>query len=84
MENIKVPVVTRTLMARVQRRLNTEGQKLKKCLPHANAYPSLGEYYIVSSLDNTLVATHQDLGTLGKELGVIKPYEVLVEEKSCE
>lgn len=71
-----VTIAERALLARIQRRLKLDGQKLLKCRHQDPAtYAQLGTYYIVD--EHTIVATHQEPETLGRELGVLKPYEKL-------
>ena len=71
-----VSISERALLARIQRKLKLDGQKLLKCRqPDPATYAQLGLYYIVD--DQTIVATHQELEKLAKALGCLKPYEKL-------
>lgn len=71
-----VPISERALVARINRQLNKEDQQLRKCRPDQRGYGELGDFYIVG--DRTGVeAQHVDIERLGKELGVLKPYEKL-------
>lgn len=71
----RVSISERALLGRIQRKLKTNGQKLVKCRPDTAAYAELGSYYITDG--RAVIAQHRELEVLGRELGVLKPYEKL-------
>ncbi len=73
----KVGVSVRALLARVNRKLAHEYLVLKRCRSDAKFYTELGDFYAVSIRTNYVDATHVDLETWAKEIGVLKPYEEL-------
>lgn len=75
-EKLLVPISERALVARIQRKLKPDGQRLIKHRVGTPAYNGLGQYCIVNQFDAD-PATHQDLEKLAKALGCLKPYEKL-------
>jgi hypothetical protein len=73
----KVQITERALLARVNRKLNHDGERLKSCPASRASYSELGDYYIVDLGRNTITAQHVDLLALALDLGCIKPYEEL-------
>jgi hypothetical protein len=76
-----VPITRRALVQRIGRALGRKGERLK-----ANSRPGpaadLGNYYTVDINRRSVVQTHlDDLEKLGRELGVLKPYERIEKEK---
>ena len=71
-----VLIKDRALAARIHRKLMKEGQQLCKCRPGTATHKQLGDYYIVDQFQ-ALLSTHQDLETLGRKMGMLKPYEKL-------
>lgn len=72
-------VSERAMMARINRRLAKEGQKLCKTPPQSRWFNDLGAFHIVNENQNVIEAQHVDLEELAKELGTLKPGEVLEE-----
>jgi hypothetical protein len=74
-----VPVTTRALIQRLNRRLAREDQQV-------HAYrggrweSDLGRYYIVNMNRNVIVARHVNLEALGRDLEVLRPWEALAAE----
>ncbi len=76
----RVPVSERALVQRINRTLAKEGRSgevLRKTRPGRWA-TELGEYYVVDLDANSLLQTGTNVEELGRELGVLKPYEQLV------
>jgi hypothetical protein len=67
----KRPVTWRAVVQRVNRRLAHDGEMLR-------ADRSSGEHYIVDIQRNAVTAQHVDVEELGRELGVIRPWEEVV------
>jgi hypothetical protein len=78
MSQLKVGVVERTVVQRINRVLAHDGRKLRKCQVTSRSYSTLGTWYMVEQ--NCVVATDLDLEELAKELRVLRPWEVLEEE----
>lgn len=72
----KVPITERALVARIRRRLAKAGELLRRTrgIDH-----NLGAYYRVNVDRNFVVATHVDPEALGRELGVVHPWEALAQ-----
>lgn len=69
-------VSERALMARINRKLDEDGEKLKKARQSEQA--ELGNYYVVSENQNTVTAHGiDDLEAWARDLGVLKPFETL-------
>jgi len=75
--NITVPVRPRALFQRVQRALLANGKELRRTRGEP-AIRALGALYIASG--NGVIDHHVNLETLARKLGVIEPYEHLIED----
>ena len=78
----KVPVSTRAVVARINRKLAEVDEVLRRSRPHyVEGRPfydqNVGEFYRVDTRRNFLVQGHVDLEALGRELEVLKGYEAL-------
>lgn len=68
----KVKVTARALFQRIDRKLKRNGEKL--CTAKSDSTKEeLGHYYIVRP--SGVVRADVDLGKLGRELGVLQPWE---------
>lgn len=76
---IKSPVTKRALVQRINRKLAAKGEKLIATRGEI-AQSELGDFYRVSVDGGTITAKHIEPEKLGRELGVLKPYEVLTEK----
>ncbi len=81
------PVSMRALTQRINRRLKRQDQVLKAARG-ARARVELGDYYIRDSRvpyfevgDSWFIRGHVDPEALGRELGVLQPYEALVDNE---
>jgi hypothetical protein len=79
----KVPVTMRALIARINRKLTGDDMQLKKT-KGVRARIDLGDYYVLNTRYNAIMYHYKDCDPeeLGRELGVIKPYERLDEEEA--
>jgi hypothetical protein len=68
----KVPITKRALVQRINRHLRKRNEALR-----GKRGPNTGEYYLVDFKRNTLIEDAVAVETLGRELGVLKPYERL-------
>jgi hypothetical protein len=69
----KVPVTLRALTQRINRALARRGEKL--CA--ARAESELGWFYVVNVHLGTVEAQHQNPEALGRDLGVLRPWETV-------
>tara|TARA_B100001059_G_scaffold212378_2_gene227370 strand:+ start:390 stop:620 length:231 start_codon:yes stop_codon:yes gene_type:complete len=76
---MKAKLTERALFARVDRKLQKEGERLRRNREGTRAHDELGSYYVVASDRNTIEATNIDLQKLAKELGVLADWEELEE-----
>ena len=74
-----VPVGERALIARINRKLKQQGEKLKKLRGERWA-SDLGYFYIVNETLNSVEAQHVNLEEMARELGALAEWERLAEE----
>ena len=68
-------VTTRALIARINRKLKPDFEVLRKARG-ASAEADVGEYFVVDLRFNAIVDKHVDPESYGRELGVLKDFEV--------
>ena len=71
----KVKVSERAIIARINRRLTKQNEKLIICEETSPNFAELGRYYIVDLNQNTITGKWFDIERLGTELKVLKGYE---------
>jgi hypothetical protein len=82
----KVPVTVRALIQRINRKLAQEDKRLVKTRENAltgNGVPlvhDLGRYYAIDVGRNQMADTHVDPEKLGRQLGVMQPWEKLADD----
>lgn len=79
MKTLKFPVTMRALIQRINRKLGTYEQVRKS--RSSGAKYDLGDFYIIDHNRNFITATHVDPEELGRELGVLRPFETVIEEE---
>jgi hypothetical protein len=72
---IKSPVTKRALVQRINRKLAATGEKLIATRGEI-AQSELGDFYRVNA-HGTITSKNDEPEKVGRELGVLKPYEVL-------
>jgi hypothetical protein len=72
----KVPVSEKALIQRINRKLKSDHEVVKKTR-HGRAWRDLGDFYRLDWYRNTIIDHHIDLEDLGRELEVLEAYEVL-------
>jgi hypothetical protein len=82
-EKYTVPISERALLARINRQLVKEDQKLAKTRSE-KAKVEVGDYYLLNFERNAILRMRVDLEDLGHDLGVLKRYEVLDDEECGE
>lgn len=76
----QTPVTQRALLARVNRKLAADGQRMKQARQGTRAHQDLGDFYVIDLSRNALEASHCDLETWARDMGAMAPYERLVGE----
>ena len=74
----KVKITTRALLQRINRKLDSDQEKLHTSRGE-QAYQDVGRYYIINYYNNSITASGVDPEALGRELGVLKAYEEVVD-----
>jgi hypothetical protein len=71
----KAPVARQALIARINRKLAHDSEKLRKS--SAKSESTLGEYYVVSTEPGAsgVIHTDVDVEDWARELGVLQPWE---------
>jgi hypothetical protein len=74
---VQVPVSTRAVIQRINRKLKPDNERLK--VTRGDRWrPALGDYYVVNFDRNRIVNKNVDPEALGRELDVLKPHEAVV------
>lgn len=73
MENIS----ERALVARINRALAKQYKAVRRFRKNAQGFDYHGRYYVLDTWHNSPIATHVNLETLGRELGVMGESESL-------
>lgn len=74
-----VPVTVRALFQRLNRRLKANDQKLVAARSE-RVRAEVGDYFVIDTARNTVVAMHVDLNELAREVGALAGHESVVEE----
>jgi hypothetical protein len=74
----RIPVSTRAVIARINRKLKPNGEMLK--VMRGRARSSVGDYCIVNFERNWIANPHVDPEAVGRELGVLEPWEEVMSE----
>lgn len=69
-------ITERLVMARINRALH-DGRQLRKCRKTSIMFGRFGTYWLQDS-DGRIVKNHVDLEKMGREVGVIAEWEVMV------
>ena len=78
-EQQTIPVSERALIGRINRRLRHEGRLLRTARGQA-VVSSVGRFYVIDINRNWIVWQNIDLEALGRELGVLQPWERMEEQ----
>lgn len=70
-------ITENALVKRVNRRLSSDGQRIRRCAYSSTWYSELGRIYVCEG--SLVTAKHFDLEFNARELGVMKDSEVLTE-----
>ncbi|WP_316205267.1 hypothetical protein [Bradyrhizobium sp. SZCCHNS3004] len=79
----KVPVTMRALLARINRRLARDDQALRSCRSDSRWWRDLGDHYVVDVNRNIIQDTFVDPVIYGSELGVMQPFECVIDEAAA-
>jgi hypothetical protein len=74
-EGTLVPVSMRALIARINRKLKADDEKL--CATRERWRGNLGDYFIVSLTSNIITCRHVDVEELARDIGVLRACERL-------
>ncbi len=77
---IKVPVGRDALVARINRRMAENNERLLAARS-ARVKMEMGDYYIVNTKHGGMTRSNLDLVDLARELRCLQPWEALVEEE---
>lgn len=80
MEPFKKQVTKRAAEARLRRHLAKDGLLLRRCAFTSRDWTRLGDLYVVDASMNAVVDRDLDLETSCREAGLLKPYEVMLED----
>jgi hypothetical protein len=75
----KVPVTTRALLQRVNRKLAADGMQLK-ATRGMRAVADLGDFYVIDASRNFVVDKYVNIEELGRKVGALRPWEVLADK----
>lgn len=76
--NAQLPITERALVARINRKLEKEGEILRRCRENSRWFTDMGRYYTVDIVSNAVGARGvSDLESFGRDLGVVKAFERL-------
>lgn len=73
----RIPVTTRALIQRINRKLAADGQKLRAT--RGQVQSERGDFYRVDTRRNIVIG-YPDIESLGRELKVLQEYEELVKD----
>jgi hypothetical protein len=71
----------RALIQRINRKLRDEDEVLK--IPRGRARHQLGDFFLLNWRLNIVVHDHVDPEPLARELGVLRPWEKVIEEEGA-
>jgi hypothetical protein len=77
----KVQMSLRAVLGRINRRLRQAGEHLYTNRADREQ-STLGHYYIVNLRENRIARTHVDVEALAREMGLLKPWEEIMQEKT--
>jgi DNA-binding response OmpR family regulator len=72
---VKRPITTRTLLARINRKLAHSNEAVRKCREGSHGHANLGDYYLLDLYTNTVRNSQIDLEHLARELQVLHEFE---------
>ena len=76
----KVPVSKVALLARINRKLAGQGERLFARRGRAADRETMGDYYIIDTKKNIPIEFWVDLEDKARELGVLQPWERLADD----
>jgi hypothetical protein len=79
MKNLKAGVTMRALIQRINRKLSTDQEVLKKTRGE-RACQDLGDYYVLNVNRNWIVGKDVAPEALGRKLGVLSAWEAVIDE----
>jgi Domain of unknown function (DUF6602) len=77
-EKVSVPVTLRSVLQRINRKLAKQGEVLKATRGE-RARSQMGDFFVIDASRNFLVQANVDPEALARELGVLNPWESVIE-----
>ena len=74
-EKTLVPITEKALYQRINRKLHSRGEVLKRA--RGNVWLTLGEYFVVDVQSNAVVSHHVDIEDHAREIGALAAWECL-------
>lgn len=79
-EHRKVKVTEKAVVARIRRKLASDGESLRRCRPNSRSYHELGDWYTTDDRIGAVIHKGINIAELAKELGVLKDWEEIDDE----
>ena len=79
---LKVPVTNRALIQRINRALVPQNQVLRARRGSGGWSPDVGDYFTIDLEQKAIARTNLDLVEFARKLGVLDPWETLIEKKA--
>ena len=77
---MKIKISERAVIQRINRKLAKDNEKLKTLHETSQSIHNIGRHYIVDIYSGAILHTHQDVESLGREIGVLHNREKIAEE----
>jgi hypothetical protein len=77
---MKKQITKKSLMARINRKLEGEQQQLCKSQLNTRAQSNLDDFYVLDTLRHSIIDYHVDLAELARDIGTMANYEELTSE----
>lgn len=74
---IRVPVLERALLARVNRTIEPDGRSVRRCRPGTRPFEVLGRYHLADLETMAVIEADIDLENYARELGLLADHEYL-------
>lgn len=70
-----VPITERAATQRINRKIKSSCLVLYKSRGTMKSNPSVGDYYIIDTIKNSMVKGNVNLTEYGRSIGAVKPWE---------
>lgn len=65
------------LVARINRRIESDGLRLKRCAERSRAFSSVGRFHVIDVDRGAIVRDHVEIEDYGREVGALAKFESL-------